>query len=98
KNCGHRNAIRMRVSPAFVNMISAWDQSRRFTVRRSLPVYPEKQTFSEPIGMSQRCPNNGSDQTHSITSSARRRREGGIWMPKDRAVAELMTNSNAVGC
>ena len=25
------------------------------TVRRSLPVYPEKQTFSEPVGMSQRC-------------------------------------------
>jgi len=41
---------------------------------------------------------NGSDQTQSITSSARRRRAGGIWMPKDRAVAELMTNSNAVGC
>ena len=35
---------------------------------------------------------------HSITSSARRSSEGGIWMPKDRAVAELMTNSNAVGC
>src|SRR6266852_5217193 len=25
------------------------------TVRRSLPVYPDKQTFSEPVGMSQRC-------------------------------------------
>ncbi len=25
------------------------------TMRRSLPVYPVKQTFSEPIGMSQRC-------------------------------------------
>ena len=25
------------------------------TVRRSLPVYPDKQTFSEPVGMSQTC-------------------------------------------
>jgi hypothetical protein len=25
------------------------------TVRRSLPVYRNKQTFSEPVGMSQRC-------------------------------------------
>src|SRR5712671_3326922 len=25
------------------------------TVRRSLPVYPDKQTFSAPVGMSQRC-------------------------------------------
>jgi hypothetical protein len=25
------------------------------TVRRSLPVYPDKQTFSVPVGMSQRC-------------------------------------------
>jgi hypothetical protein len=25
------------------------------TVRRSLPVYPDKQTSSEPVGMSQRC-------------------------------------------
>ena len=24
-------------------------------VRRRLPVYPDKQTFSEPAGMSQRC-------------------------------------------
>src|SRR5262245_51177841 len=31
-------------------------------------------------------------------ASARRKREEGIWMPKDRAVAELMTNSNAVDC
>ena len=35
---------------------------------------------------------------YSITSLARRRREAGIWMPNDRAVVELMTNSNAVGC
>jgi hypothetical protein len=25
------------------------------TVRRSLPVYPDNRTYSEPIGMSQRC-------------------------------------------
>jgi hypothetical protein len=25
------------------------------TVWRSLPIYPDKQTFSEPYGMSQRC-------------------------------------------
>ena len=27
------------------------------TVRRSLPVYPDKQTFSVPVGMSQKCQN-----------------------------------------
>ena len=31
------------------------------TVRRSLPVYPDKQTFSVPVGMSQRC----HKQTHA---------------------------------
>ena len=30
------------------------------TVRRSLPVYPDKQTFSEPVGMSQNGANFGS--------------------------------------
>jgi hypothetical protein len=32
-----------------------WVNRNGLTVRRSLPVYPEKQTFSEPVGMSQRC-------------------------------------------
>ena len=40
----------------------------------------------------------GDMSAYSITSLARRRREAGIWMPNDRAVVELMTNSNAVGC
>ena len=34
-----------------------------------LPVYPDKQTFSESVGMSQRA-NFGSERTHSIASSA----------------------------
>ena len=33
----------------------SWVNRVAFTVRRSLPVYPEKQTFSESVGMSQRC-------------------------------------------
>ena len=43
------------------------------------------------MGHQQTCP-------YSITWSARRRRAGGIWMPKDRAVAELITKLNSVGC
>jgi hypothetical protein len=38
------------------------------TMRRSLPVYPRKQTFSEPVGMSQRCHRRKS--ALSITTSA----------------------------
>jgi hypothetical protein len=30
-------------------------QTRHFGPRRSLPVYPDKQTFSVLVGMSQRC-------------------------------------------
>ncbi len=73
-----------------------WVNRVILNVRRLLPVHPDKQTFLVSVGMSQTC----RQQTcpYSITSSARRRRAGGIWMPKDRAVAELMTNSNAVGC
>jgi hypothetical protein len=47
------------------------------------------------------CPksaNFGSGHAHSITSSARASSVGGMWMPKDRAVAELITNLNSVGC
>src|SRR5712664_4108920 len=67
------------------------------TVGWSLPVFPDERTFSDTVGMPQRCQTRKL-RSQSITSSARRRRAGGIWMPKDRAVAELMTNSNAVGC
>jgi hypothetical protein len=34
--------------PKRVNLVA-------LTLRRSLPVYPDKQTFSEPVGKSQRC-------------------------------------------
>src|SRR6266478_2913810 len=33
---------------------TAWVIRASLTVRGSLPVYPDKQTFSEPVGMSQR--------------------------------------------
>ena len=36
------------------------------TVRRSLPVYPDKQTFSVPVGMSQRC----HEETHALQQTA----------------------------
>jgi len=35
--------------------MSEWGQSRRLTVRRLLSVYPDKQTCSESVGMSQSC-------------------------------------------
>ena len=41
---------------------------------------------------------NGSRGCHSITSSARAISVGGMWMPKDPAVAELITKLNSVGC
>ncbi len=40
----------------------------------------------------------GSRGPYSITSSARAISVGGMWMPKDRAVAELITKLNSVGC
>ena len=40
--------------PRWVNLVV-------LTVRRSLPVYPNKQTISESVGMSQRC----QDRTHA---------------------------------
>src|SRR5258705_11148888 len=47
------------------------------------------------------CPfraNNGSRHAHSITSSARRGRDGGIVRPSVLAVLMFTTNSNLVGC
>jgi len=32
-----------------------WVNRVTLTLRRSLPLYPDKQTFSESVGMSQRC-------------------------------------------
>jgi hypothetical protein len=37
------------------NIGPLWVKSAVLAVRQSLPVYPEKQTFSESVGMSQRC-------------------------------------------
>src|SRR5262245_14375401 len=37
-------------------------------------------------------------RTHSITSSARKRTEGGMLRPRDFAVLRFTTNSNFVGC
>jgi hypothetical protein len=34
----------------------SWVNRVVLTVRRSLPVYPDTQTFSESVGMSQTCP------------------------------------------
>jgi hypothetical protein len=34
-----------------------WVNRVILTMRRSLPVYPDKQTFLEPVGMSQKCHN-----------------------------------------
>jgi len=46
-------------------------QKHRFGVGRALPVYPDKQTFSESFGMSQKC--------HDRTSSA-----GATVIPEDQ--------------
>jgi hypothetical protein len=42
--------------------------------------------------------NTGSDAPHSITSSARARSVGGIWIPRDFAVQRLITSSVFVIC
>jgi hypothetical protein len=39
-----------------------WVKSAVLTARRSLPVYPDKQTFSVSVGMSQR----GHNRTHAL--------------------------------
>jgi hypothetical protein len=48
------------------------------SVGRLLPVYPDKQTFSESVGMSQRCQKPTWRWACSITSSARARIRGGM--------------------
>jgi hypothetical protein len=35
--------------------MSEMGHQRRFDLGRSLPVYPDKQTSSDPVGMSQTC-------------------------------------------
>src|SRR5438128_1062319 len=35
--------------------VLVWVKSAILTASRSIPVYPDKQTFSEPVGMSQKC-------------------------------------------
>src|SRR3979409_1737334 len=56
--------------------LPVWVKSAVLAVRRSLPVCPDEQTFSESIGMSQTCHERTHALTkhlpHSITSSARR--------------------------
>src|SRR6266852_8509941 len=44
------------------------------------------------------CPKPDIRRTHSITSSARRRIDGGKVRPSDFAVLALTTSSNLVGC
>jgi hypothetical protein len=39
------------------------------TVRRSLPVYPDKQTFSDSVGMSQTCQNRTHETQQFAASS-----------------------------
>jgi hypothetical protein len=41
-------AIADQNTPFWVNRVV-------LTARRSLPVYPDERTYSEPVGMSQRC-------------------------------------------
>jgi hypothetical protein len=71
--------------------------------RRSLPVFPYEQTMAAPVDMSQRCPTTDSCSAanrfgHSITSSARAKRDGGIVNPSALAVFRLMTSSTLVLC
>jgi hypothetical protein len=61
---------------------------------RSTPINGHRQTC--PVGPVRAM--NGSRGPYSITSSARAISVGGMWMPKDRAVAELITKLNSVGC
>jgi hypothetical protein len=67
------------------------------TARRSLPVFPDKQTFSTSVGMSQRCQYRKST-TYSITSSAATSKAFGMARPSALAVLKLTTRSNLVGC
>jgi hypothetical protein len=51
-----------------------------------------------PFGLSRTLHGLGGSQAHSITSSARRRIEGGMVMPRVLAVLRLTTSSKLVGC
>src|SRR6266436_6180672 len=64
----------------------SWVKSAVLTVGRSLPVYPDKQTFSESVGMSQRrqstkslrsCPLRGSKSREAGIRSRGQRWRGG---------------------
>ena len=62
------------------------------TARRLLPVYPDKRTFSEPVGMSQKVATSGSELARNHLYDAERYRS--IWM-KSRITA--MARSGAWG-
>jgi hypothetical protein len=47
------------------------------TLRRSLPVYPEKQTFSLSVGMSQRC-----QRTNPLPREGAAARSGALHLPQ----------------
>src|SRR5712671_4755946 len=42
------------------------------TVSRSLPVYPDQRTFSEPVGMSQRCQHRTSSPDKGTDAQSRK--------------------------
>src|SRR4030088_2904581 len=67
------------------------------TVGQPLPVAPDKQTFSGSVCMSQRG-TKGDIVSYSITSSARRRIDGGMVRPSALAVLRLTPSSNLIGC
>ena len=52
------------LQPVGRSPMSTWVNRVTLTVRRLLPVFPDKRTFPESLGMSQRCQN----RTHSVTS------------------------------
>src|SRR3984957_15134498 len=70
------------------------------SVSRSLPVCPEQRTSSEAVGRSQTCQQqtHAAQHHHSITSSARAKKVGGIVNLSALAVFRLMTSSTLVLC
>src|SRR5204863_8092161 len=83
-----------------------WVMRVVLTVCRSLPVFHDKQTFSEPDGMSQMCQlltfglryrQRVHPPHHSITSSARASNVGAMSRPSALAAFRLITSSYFVG-
>jgi len=78
-------------------LMSAWGHKRTLSEFARCPLFPQKRTSAERIGMSAKGQKRTS-MAYSITSSARASTEAGTVMPSALAVLRLMLRWKSVGC